>query len=70
MTKPFCSTAGMKRPTTVPKIVPTPPKREVPPITTAAMTLRFVVDWPAMAVVPYWDSDRIPANPARPPDSA
>ena len=70
MTKPFCSTAGMNNPTTVPNMVPMPPKRLVPPMTTAAMTLRLVWDWPAIAVVPYWDSDSMPANPARVPESA
>ncbi len=44
ITNPFCSTAGMKSPTTVPKIDPTPPNRDVPPMTTAAMTLRLVWD--------------------------
>ncbi len=53
MTKPDCSTAGMNRPTTVPKIVPNPPKMDVPPMTTAAMTLRLVSDCPAIVVVPY-----------------
>ena len=70
ITKPFCRMAGMNRPTTVPKIVPTPPNRLVPPMTTAAMTARLVLDWPAMAVVDYWASDRIPATPARHPESA
>ena len=37
---------------------------DVPPITTAAITFRLVWDWPAMAVVPNWASDRIPAKPA------
>ena len=60
----------MKRPTTVPKIVPTPPNSEVPPMTTAAMTFRLVCDWPAMAVVLNCASDRTPANPASSPDSA
>ena len=69
ITKPFCSTAGMKRPMTVPKIVPTPPNRDVPPITTAAITFRLVWVWPAMAVVPNWASDSTPANPASSPDS-
>ena len=70
MTNPACSTAGMNRPTTVPKIEPSPPKMEVPPITTAAMTLRLVSDWPAMVVVPNWASDSTAPNPAISPDSA
>jgi len=53
MTNPDCSTAGMNSPTRVPKTVPSPPKIDVPPMTTAAMTLRLVSDWPAMVVVPY-----------------
>src|SRR3546814_9097095 len=47
MTKPFWRTAGMNRPKTVPKMVPIPPKSDVPPMTTAAMTFRFVCDCPA-----------------------
>ena len=53
----------MNRPTTVPKMVPRPPKRLVPPMTTAAMTLRLVLDWPAIAVVQYCARDRMPADP-------
>ena len=52
----------MNRPTTVPKIEPSPPKMDVPPMTTAAMTLRFVSDWPAMVVVPNWARDRTAAE--------
>ena len=37
MMKPFCRTVGMNAPTTVPRIVPMPPNRLVPPITTAAI---------------------------------
>ena len=70
MTNPVCSTAGMNRPTTVPKMEPSPPKIEVPPMTTAAMTFRLVSDWPAMVVVPNWASDSSRANPASRPDSA
>jgi hypothetical protein len=44
ITKPFCRTDGMKTPTTVPPMVPMPPKRLVPPMTTAAIALRFAVD--------------------------
>ena len=67
ITNPAWSTAGMNRPTTVPKIEPSPPKMDVPPITTAAITLRLVRDWPAMVVVPNWASDIAPANPASSP---
>jgi hypothetical protein len=41
ITKPFWSTAGMKTPKTVPRIVPMPPNRLVPPMTTAAIALRL-----------------------------
>ena len=51
-------------------MVPMPPKRLVPPITTAAITLRLVCDCPAMAVVLYWASERMPARPARVPERA
>ena len=68
ITKPFWSTAGMNRPTTVPKIEPTPPNNDVPPMTTAAMTLRLVWVCPAMAVVPNCARERIPAKPARQPE--
>jgi hypothetical protein len=44
ITKPFWSTAGMNRPMTVPAIVPRPPKRLVPPMTTPAMTFNAVLD--------------------------
>src|ERR687894_104415 len=37
MMKPFCRTAGISTPKNVPSIVPTPPNRLVPPITTAAI---------------------------------
>src|SRR6185437_9324403 len=70
MTNPACSTAGMNRPTTVPKIEPSPPKIDVPPITTAAMTLRLVNDWPAMVVVPNCASDSTAPNPAIRPEIA
>ncbi len=39
-------------------------------MTTAAMTLRLVVVWPAIAVVLNCASDRMPAKPASRPDSA
>ena len=70
ITKPDCRTAGMNRPTTMPNIEPTPPKIEVPPMTTAAMTLRLVSDCPAIVVVPNWASDSRPASPARNPERA
>ena len=70
MTKPACSTAGMKRPTTVPKIEPSPPKIEVPPMTTAAITFRLVSDCPAMVVVPNWARARTAPRPASAPDRA
>ena len=38
----------------MPNIEPSPPKIDVPPMTTAAMTLRFVSDCPAIVVVPNW----------------
>ena len=37
-TSPLRSTPISSAPTTVPKTLPTPPKSEVPPITTAAIT--------------------------------
>ena len=70
ITKPDCRVAGMKRPTMEPNIEPWPPKIDVPPMTTAAMTLRLVSDWPAIVVVPYWASDSRPASPARKPERA
>ncbi len=70
MTNPDCSTAGMNRPTTVPKMVPSPPKIDVPPMTTAAITLRFVNDCPAIVVVPYCASERIAPIPASVPANA
>ena len=69
ITKPFCRTAGMKRPTTVPAIVPMPPKRLVPPMTTPAMTFRAVLDWPAIVVDAKKARLRIPASPAQKPAS-
>ena len=51
ITKPFCRTAGMNTPKTVPSIVPTPPNRLVPPITTAAIACRLSVEWPPIVVV-------------------
>jgi ATP/maltotriose-dependent transcriptional regulator MalT len=41
MTNPFLKTAGMKVPTTEPTMVPMPPKRLVPPMTTADMAARL-----------------------------
>src|SRR3954451_20937548 len=70
ITKPLRSTAGMKTPTTVPTIVPTPPNRLVPPMTMAAIASRFSVVLPAMDVVPKRASDSAPANPASAPHSA
>ena len=52
ITKPFWSTAGMKTPKTVPRIVPMPPNRLVPPMTTAAIALRLSVACPPIVVVP------------------
>ena len=42
----------MSTPTAVRKTLTGPPKRLVPPMTTAAMTLRLSVAWPAIVVEP------------------
>ena len=44
ITNPFWRMEGTNSPMTVPKIEPMPPKRLVPPITTPAITFKFVVD--------------------------
>ena len=51
MMKPFCSTAGIHTPMTVPMIVATPPKRLVPPSATAVIACRLSVEWPPTEVV-------------------
>lgn len=43
-TRPFTSTPISAAPTTVPPTLPTPPKSEVPPITTAEITRELVAD--------------------------
>ncbi len=70
ITKPFRSTAGMKTPKTVPRIVPMPPNRLVPPITTAAIASRLSVACPPIVVVPKRARFMKPASPARSPASA
>src|SRR5215216_6593783 len=67
MTKPLRRTAGMNTPTTVPTIVPMPPKRLVPPMTTAAIASRLSVEWPPIVVVAKRASDMKPASPASVP---
>ena len=42
----------MKTPMTVPSMEPRPPNRLAPPSTTAVMTVRLSVVWPAMVVEP------------------
>ena len=60
----------MKTPKTVPSIVPMPPNRLVPPITTAAIACRLSVAWPPIVVVEKRASVRKPARPASVPASA
>ena len=60
----------MKTPKTVPRIVPMPPNRLVPPMTTAAIACRLSVSWPPIVVVEKRASDRKPARPASVPASA
>src|SRR5881296_3747939 len=43
MTRPFWRTVGMNAPTALPSTVPTPPKRLVPPMTTAPIAPRLSV---------------------------
>ena len=43
MMRPFCVTVGMKAPTALPRIVPTPPNRLVPPMTTAPIAFRLSI---------------------------
>lgn len=51
----------------MPKTVPKPPKRLVPPMTTPAMTSRLVRLWPAMVVERKKARFSSPAMPARKP---
>ena len=55
---------------TVPSIEPRPPNRLAPPRTTAVITVRLSVAWPAMVVESKEASARIPASPDSRPDSA
>ena len=56
MMKPLPSTAGMKTPKTVPRIVPIPPNSDVPPMTTPAIALRLSVECPPTVVVEKRDA--------------
>ena len=60
----------MKTPMNVPSIVPRPPNRLAPPITTAVMTTRLSSGWPEIVVVLKYPRFRIPARPASSPLSA
>ncbi len=51
ITKPFSSTAGISAPMTVPDIRPRPPKRLVPPITTAEIAASASSVWPETEAV-------------------
>src|SRR3954447_19868492 len=53
----------MNTPKTVPRIVPMPPNRLVPPITTAAIAFRLSVAWPPIVVVPKRAGVMEPAGP-------
>ena len=45
ITSPFWSTVGMKAPTALMRMLPRPPKRLVPPSTTALIAFRLSVWW-------------------------
>ncbi len=68
MMKPFCSTAGIHTPISVPMMLATPPKRLVPPRATAVIACRLSVEWPATEVVEKYATARKPPSPlASPP---
>ena len=70
ISRPLASTTGMKTPTTVAPISPTPPVRLAPPMTTAASAAINSVVWPVetLATANRATSSR-PAHPASAPDS-
>src|SRR5207244_2970342 len=67
--EPLRRTAGMKAPMTVPAIRPVPPKRLVPPMTTAAIAARLSCVWAAIDAVAKRLTSMTPTIPASRPIS-